>query len=245
MPAKKKAPKKKKTSRAKTKKAVPRQEASSAALEVSSDQAVDGGRALALTNWITEKAVNGVPPLSSAEALAEEYLINVSYPDNDARVDSLINWETTKNFTSGFVTGLGGLITLPVALPAAFGASWIIQARMAAAIAHIGGHDIREDRIKTFILTCLVGDAMKEIVKDAGIQIGKGLARSAVRKIPGRVFIDINKKVGFRLITKAGQKGAVNVMKGVPLVGGLVGGVFDAGACRVVGKNAKRLFLHK
>jgi hypothetical protein len=205
----------------------------------------DESKALQLVKWLTEKAINGIPPLSSAEDLAQEYLIDQGYPDDEERIESLINWETTKNFTTGFITGLGGVITLPVSLPAAFGASWVIQARMTAAIARIAGFDIHSDRVKTFIVVCLVGDAMKDIAKTAGIEIGKGLSKTLINKVPGKVLIEINKKVGFRLLTKAGTKGAVNLMKGVPFIGGFVGGVFDASACRIVGKNGKRLFYRR
>jgi hypothetical protein len=205
----------------------------------------DESKALQLVKWLTEKAINGIPPLSSAEDLAQEYLIDQGYPDDEERIESLINWETTKNFTTGFITGLGGVITLPVSLPAAFGASWVIQARMAAAIARIAGFDIHSDRVKTFIVACLVGDAMKDIAKTAGIEIGKGLSKTLINKVPGKVLIEINKKVGFRLLTKSGTKGAVNWMKGVPFIGGFDGGVFDASACRIVGKNGKRLFYRR
>lgn len=74
-------------------------------------------KAMQVANWLTEKAVGGVGPLSSAEDLALEYLNNPDYEDNDARVESLINWETTKNFSTGFITGLGGFATLPIAIP--------------------------------------------------------------------------------------------------------------------------------
>jgi EcsC protein family len=209
-----------------------------------SEQAAEN-KAVQLINWLIEKAIEGVPPLSSAEDLAQEYLIDQSYPDDEERIESLINWETTKNFTTGFITGLGGILTLPVTLPAGFGASWIIQARMAAAIAKIAGYDLQSDRVRTFVVACLVGDALKDIVKSTGIQIGKGLSKSLINKIPGKALIEINKKVGFRLMTKAGEKGAINLMRGVPFIGGIVGGAFDAGACRVVGKNAKKLFYRQ
>ncbi|MGH8628593.1 MAG: hypothetical protein ACREYC_26110, partial [Gammaproteobacteria bacterium] len=61
---------------------------------------VTDAKALQLVNWLTEKAIQGVPPLSSAEDLAQEYLIDHSYPDDEERIESLINWETTKNFTT-------------------------------------------------------------------------------------------------------------------------------------------------
>ena len=47
------------------------------------------------------------------------------------------------------------------------------------------------------------------------------------------------------MLTKAGEKGAINLMRGVPFVGGLVGGTFDAVACRVVGRNARSLFVRR
>ena len=116
---------------------------------------------------------------------------------------------------------------------------------MSAAIARVAGYNLKSDRVGPFVVACLVGDALKDIAKGAGIQIGKGLTKSLINQIPGKVLIEINKRVGFRLITKAGQRGAVNLIKGVPFVGGVVGGAFDAGVCRVVGKNAKRLFSQK
>jgi hypothetical protein len=202
-------------------------------------------RALTLVKWISDKAIDGVRPLSSAYDLAEEYLIDRGYKNHGSRVDALINWETTKNFTSGFVTGLGGVLVLPFSLPTAFAASWIIQARMAAAIACIYGHNIHSDRVRTFVMAALVGDSLKDIAKASGIVIGRGLAKTFIEKVPGKVLIEINKRVGFRLLTTAGEKGAINLMRGVPLVGGVVGGTFDAVACRVVGGNARALFARR
>lgn len=203
----------------------------------------DETKALKLVNWITDRAIEGVPPLSSAKNLADEYLLDKSYSSNAARIDSLINWQTVRNFTTGFITGLGGLLTLPIAVPAALGASWILQARMAGAIARICGHDLSEDRVRTLVLLSLVGDSGKEVLKRAGIKVTTKLTQKAIQKIPGKILIEINKRVGFRLLTKAGQKGVVNLMKAVPVVGGVVGGAFDAATCRAVGYAAKRIFL--
>jgi hypothetical protein len=197
---------------------------------------------LALVKYICDKAIEGIPPLCSCEDLAKEYLIDNSYSDIDARVDSLINWETAKNFTSGFITGLGGLITLPVSIPSALGASWILQARLAGAIACIYGHRVHEDRVRTLILLSLLADAAKEPFKQAGIRIGRKLSEKALERIPGRVLIEINKRVGFRLLTKAGEKGIVQLTKIIPVVGGCVGGTVDAVVCRKVGYTAKKIF---
>ena len=202
----------------------------------------EGKRALTLVKWLSDHAIDGVRPLSSAHDLAAEYLRDQSYGTHRQRIDALINWETSKNFTAGFVTGLGGLLTLPFALPAGFAASWVLQARMAAAIAGIYGHDLRSERIRTLIVATLVGDSIAEIAAASGIRVGSGIAKAAADRVSRRGFIEFSRRVGSRLLRMAGQKSSVNLMKGVPLIGGIAGGTFDAIGCRIVGKHARKLF---
>lgn len=195
-----------------------------------------------LTSFLLERGLGGVPPLSSAEDLATEYLIDQGYENHDQRVESLVNWETTKNFTSGFITGLGGVIALPIAIPSALAASWVLQARMAGAIAKIYGHDLRLDRVRTLILLSLAGDVAREAMQGTGIRIGNKLTERAIAQVPGRALVEINKRIGVRLLSKAGERSFVNLSKAVPIVGGVVGGSFDAVVCRAVGRTAKALF---
>ena len=209
---------------------------------MSDDEANGPGKVIEFVTWLVDKAVAGVPPLTSARALADEYLGDAGYADHDRRVDSLIKWETSKNAVSGFLTGVGGLATLPVAVPAALGASWVIQARLVAAVASIYGHDIKEDRVRTLILLSLVGDAAKKILKGVGIQVAGKVSNQILQAIPGRLLIEINKFVGFRLLTKAGTTGIINLVRLVPLLGGGVAASFDAYACRKVGRVARDIF---
>jgi hypothetical protein len=190
-----------------------------------------------------DKSVNGAGPLSSAENLAQEYIIDQTYADDSERIDALINWETTKNFTAGFVTGLGGILTLPISLPADFVASWLIQARMVAAIARICGFDLKSDRVQTFILACLVGDAVKDVGKAAGIDLTGGVTKTVLKETTAEVAEELQKKVGAKLVSMAAKKGAASVARGIPIIGGFVGGAFDAAACGVAGRTAKTLFF--
>jgi len=201
-----------------------------------------GQKAEALVKWITDKAITGVPPLSSAEDLADEYRIHQGFTSDDDRVDSLINWECGKNFAAGFLAGLGGVMVMPVAIPAILGASWVIQARMSAAIAKIYGHNLDEDRVRTFVLLTLLGGEAAEVLREAGVIIGSKLTVQAIRMIPSKAIFAINKAVGFRLLTKAGSKGVINLVRIAPVVGGAVGGTIDLVACRTVGALAKRAF---
>lgn len=68
------------------------------------------------------------------------------------------------------------------------------------------------------------------------------MAFKALDKVPGKIFIAINKAVGFRLVTKAGTKGMVNMTKVVPLVGGFAGAGINAASMAGFGKYARSNF---
>ena len=148
-------------------------------------------------DWAYDKAVNGVPGLDSASELAEDYMKKGGSLTDQA--NSLIRWQNTKAGTSGFLAGLGGLITLPVTIPANISSVLYVQIRMIAAIAYMGGNDLKDDRVKTLVYVCLTGNAAKEILKDLGITLGTKLATSTIKNISGKTLIEINKKVGLSL----------------------------------------------
>lgn len=195
-------------------------------------------------DWSYDKAVNGgVPGMDTAIELADSYLQKSGTLDE--KVKSLILWQNTKSATSGFLSGLGGIVTLPVAVPANIASVILVQMRMVAAIAHMGGYDLKDDQVKTFVYACLAGNGAKDILKNAGVQIGKKLAVSGIKKIPFEVIKKINQAVGFRLLTKFGEKGIINLGKMVPLIGGIIGGTVDAAATNTIGKVAHKLFIQE
>ncbi len=194
-----------------------------------------------LVQWILDQALDGIGPLPSVSDLADDYK-RQSHANDAARVQALIKWAVAKNSATGFVTGLGGLLTLPVAIPGSLAASLAIQAPMVAAIAEIYGHDAKNDQVRTAILLCMIGNAIEDVAKQAGVTLGGRVALEALKNVPGRVLIEINKRVGFRLLTKFGERGVVNLAKLIPLLGGAVGGAFDGATCYMVGQAADRAF---
>ncbi len=201
------------------------------------------GKMMQLLDWSYEKALNGLPGAPDAYELAQNYLRKHSSIQKS--VDALIRTQNTKAATSGFLTGLGGLITLPVAIPANISSVIYVQMRMVAAIAVMGGYDLKDDQVRTLVYVSLAGNSAVDILKQTGINIGKKAAVSTIKKIPGTVIIKINQKVGFRLFTKFGEKGVINLVKVVPVAGGVVGGVVDLGSTITVGKVAKKIFIYK
>lgn len=195
-----------------------------------------------MLDWAYDAAVNGIPGLGTAEDLGDDYLEDDD--PLDKKINSLIRWQNTKCATSGFVTGLGGIITMPVALPANIASVLYVQIRMVAAIAYMCGYDIREDRVKTLVYVCLVGSAATDLLKDTGIKAGTKFANVFIQKnVTREMLTKINQAVGFRLVTKFGETGIINLGKVVPVVGGVIGATIDALSTNVIGKTAKKTFM--
>lgn len=190
--------------------------------------------------WISDAGIKGLGVLPTPEQTAADYK-HAGTCTEDA-IDSLITWRIAQASGTGFISGLGGITTMPITIPAGLAASYALGANTAATVAHLKGYDVHTEQVKTLILLCLIGEAGESILKTAGIAVGNKICKNLIKQIPGKVLIEINKKVGFRLVTKAGEKGVVNLMKFVPLVGGVVGGTIDALFVKNCGEAAKKIF---
>ncbi len=191
---------------------------------------------------ILQIGIKGGPGLSSAKELGDKYINNPAFKSKLERIDALIRWEERKNFTSGFVTSLGGIVTLPVAIPASLGINWILQTRMVAAMAHIGGFDIDDPPVRMSIALCLLGNKAKEILNQNLEDVEAYLRKKGLSSIPTRTLSIVNQAIAAKLMQIAAQKGLTRVSKAIPLVGGLVGGVIDYRSCRDTARFAKELF---
>ena len=191
-----------------------------------------------------QQAIDGIPKVSkSIDVLVEDYASKHDTKEDAAK--ALIRGQLAKCSTSGFLAGLGGVITLPVAIPANISSVIYVQLRMIAAIAKLGGYDPRDDQVQTLAYVCLTGQAATAVLKDTGINIGGKIAVAGIKKIPGEALKKINQKVGFRLLTKFGETGAINLGKAVPVVGGLIGGGFDFATTKIIADNAYKMFIKK
>lgn len=190
-------------------------------------------------DWAYRKVIEGIPGVPDARSLADDYLRT---SDPEIAIDTLINWQVVQAGAAGFVTGLGGALTLPIAIPANLGIVLFLQLRMVAAIAHIRGYDVNSDRVRALAAACLLGNAGVEAFREAGIAVGSKLTLRAIQQIPGTVIIKLNQIVGFRLLTKAGTTGIINLPRIVPIVGGLVSGGVDAVTTHAIAEAARRFF---
>lgn len=189
------------------------------------------------------KAISGIgqaiPPV---EKMAQDYLEKSATPSDAAK--KMINMQVAKCTTSGVVTGFGGLIVLPVSIPANIGSVLYVQMRMIACTAYMAGYDLNSDQVQTIVFACLAGVTVNQIIKKTGAKFGEKVANNLIQKIPGSVLTKINQKVGFRFITRFGEKGLINLGKMIPVVGAAINGGFDFAETKVIGNRAYKWFFN-
>lgn len=189
-----------------------------------------------------EQAVQGIPKVSPpADRLAAQYMTRHRKIRDAARL--FIASQIAKCTVSGFLSGLGGFLTLPVAIPANIGSVLYVQLRMIAGLAHMGGYDLHCQEVRTLVYAVLAGITGDQLVKHMGIRVGTKLSLSLVKKIPAAALNKLNQKAGMHFLAKLGAKGAAHIGKIVPVVGGLISGGIDLADTRQVAKRAYNLFI--
>lgn len=186
-------------------------------------------------------ALDGIPETKTCYDLASEYLSK--YGSKEEAAKNFIKWQIAKCTTSGFLTSLSGIVTLPIVIPANLATVWYVQLRMIATIANIAGYDPYDDEVQSLAYICLTGSSISKICRETGIELGNKLAVAAIKKIPTEAIKKINHSVGRRVITKFGTTGVINLGKMVPFVGGIVGGGFDYVGTRIIASKARDVFL--
>lgn len=188
------------------------------------------------------KCLNGIPKVSpKVEDMAADYINK--HKTKEEACKAMMRNQIAKCTTSGIVTGFGGLISMPVAIPANISSVLYVQMRMIACVAYMAGFELKNDQTQTFVYACLAGVAVNELIKKAGITFGVKFANGLIHKIPGKVLTKINQKVGFRFITKFGTKGVVNLGKLIPGVGAVVGGGLDLVETKIIANRAYKWFF--
>ena len=195
-----------------------------------------------LVAQVVELGIRGAGPLSTAVESAEHHLMAAG-GDREEAIRRLVATHVRLAAASGFVTGLGGIATMPVTVPAAMAGLYIIATRMTAGVAHLRGYDVDTDEVRSAILVSLLGSAGASVLRNVGVEVGQRSTIAALRRLPGRVLVELNKRVGFRLVAKAGEKGVVNLTKLVPLVGGPIGAAVDGVGCQTIASYAMRTFV--
>jgi hypothetical protein len=190
-----------------------------------------------------ERAIRGVGPLDSAALAADKQL-----EEQNGKVDKAIR-EVIENHVrlagaQGFVTNIGGLVTMAVTVPTNITGLALIQCRMVAGIAHLRGYDLEDRRTRNAILACLLGEErMLALIRKKKLP-GTPMALATAPVHDPHLDVVMANEVASELITMvAGKRIATTVGRRVPVVGGLVGAGADGFATWKIGRYVDRELL--
>jgi len=194
---------------------------------------------------ILEFAIDGYQRFPSAERVAENKLDKVG-GDAQLAIDAVVDQHIRLAGVQGFVTSIGGLVTLPVALPANLTGLAVVQARMVAAIAHLRGYDLDDPRVRTAVITCLLGeDGVTDRLKKSSL-VTSPLAIATAPVFDPELDRQVATEVVAELIARvSGKRMALTVTRRVPLLGGAVGAGVDGWSTYRIGQYADKSLVRR
>ena len=189
------------------------------------------------------QSLDGIDKVSEpVEELARDYMER--YDSVDEAAQAFMQNQIKKCTVSGFVTGLGGLLTIPVTVPANIASVLYVQMRMIACLAYMGGYDVRSKEVKTLLYACLAGVSLNLILKELGAKLGSERVDKLLDKIPESSVPTISQKIYSQLAVKTGAKvGSGTLGKAIPLIGGVVGGALDYVETKRLADRAHDMFI--
>lgn len=218
------------------------------ALDEANDPNADRGAINRLIENILDVGVDGRGPYAGAKKVGESALKDAKGDREDA-VDKIIGQHVRSGAAGGFVTSVGGFVTMPVAIPVNVFEFYVQATRMVSAIAHVRGYDVTDDRIRSAVLLTLVGSKAEDVLAKAGVPLGPigggAVMGVALKNLPKSALMVINKAVGFRLARSVGEKALARFGKAIPVAGGVIGGGLDGWMMKRIGDHAKQEFPAK
>ncbi|NIZ93346.1 EcsC family protein [Kineococcus rubinsiae] len=198
----------------------------------------DDSRAAVLVQRLLAVGIDGRGPFDSAAEVART--ARLRHPSTESAVHAVVRKHAKMVAASGFATGVGGLVTLPVALPVNVLGFYVLATRTVAAIAELRGYDTSRPEVRSAVLLTLVGSDATDVLRSAGLPTGGRVAALVSQRLPPAVLMFVNKGVGFRLLARIGASGLFRTStRLVPVLGGAVGAGLDTLMLQRIAKHAE------
>lgn len=190
-----------------------------------------------------ERAIRGAGPLDGAAVAAQKGL-EEQHGDVEAAIKEVIENHVRMAGAQGFLTNIGGLVTMTVTVPANITGLALIQCRMVAIIVHLRGYDLDDKRTRNAILASLLGEErILSLIRKKRLP-GTPMALATAPVHDPHLDNVMANEVAAELVTKvAGKRIATTVGRRVPVIGGLVGAGSDGYSTWQIGRYVDREFL--
>lgn len=187
-----------------------------------------------------DHAVDGVGPLKGAAQSAE---LRLAKHDGDPAlaIRDLVDGHVSLAAAQGFVTNIGGVLTLAFTVPANVSGLALLQAHLVGGIAHLRGYDLADPRVRNAVLACMLGgDGVLALVRSHELPSSPMTIATAPVYDP-RLDQRIAAHVAAELLQRAaGKRTAAVVGRRTPVIGGGIGLFSDGYSTFRVGRYAAR-----
>lgn len=185
-----------------------------------------------LINKLYAQCLSGGYGLDSAYEIATAHQKRFKHPAN--ALDKLIKQESKKAALGAVFTGLGGVISLPITIPANLISTLFIQMRLVTAIAILQGYDVKEEKIKVLVYISLCVMPGKQKMWKTFVNL--------IHKSNQEVIKKISLNINNILISIMNLKHGTKIIRLFPFIGSVTGGVVDGLMTYQIGQFAKRQF---
>lgn len=214
------------------------------ALDEARDPSPDNAGAIAgLVQNLLDLGIDGRGPAKSAQQVAEAALRSTG-GDVEAAIAKVVRPHLSGAAAGGFLTSLGGFVTMPVAIPVNVLEFYLQATRMVAAVAHLRGYDLSDPEIRSAVLLTLAGQNADDILAKIGVStVAGGTVTTLLRsRLPKSALMMLNKAIGFRLLKSVGEKTLAKLGRAIPVAGGVIGAGLDLYLMKRIAQAARREF---
>ncbi|WP_345029723.1 EcsC family protein [Brevibacterium pityocampae] len=212
--------------------------------EAGADPAAEEGGALQhMVESFRDIGIDGKLTFDSAEKVARKAQRGRGRRDPELAIRRIIRSHRRSITAGGFLTGLGGAITLPVLLPTNVFEFYVQATRMVAAIASVRGYDLRDDEVRTRVLAALVGEESGDVLRNIGLGPVAGFAsRQVAKRRPQPQISAVANAIGGRILRRFGLRSVRLFGKAIPGLGGVIGAASDRGQLKKIARSALVMF---
>ncbi|MBB5831309.1 EcsC family protein [Brachybacterium aquaticum] len=202
-----------------------------------------GGAVQRLIDSVRDIGLDGKLTYSSAADVARKAQRGRARKRPEKAVRRIVRSHRRGVTVAGFLTGLGGAITLPVLLPTNVMEFYIQSTRMVGAIAAVRGYDLDDPEIRVRVLAALVGEESGEVLKNIGLGPVAGVAaRGVAGRLPSTPQSQVASAVGSRILKRFALRSSRLFGKAIPGLGGVLGAMSDRSQLNKIAEAAKRSF---
>jgi len=190
-------------------------------------------------------AIEGTDQVPGARAWAGKVLER-SGGDAEAAIASVVRRSILMGGAQGFLTNLGGVLSMIVSVPANLAGITFVQSRMVASIAHLRGYDLSDTRVRSAVMMTMLGSAgVNDLVRKGHLPSTPVVVATAPADDP-----DLESQVAARvlgsLVSEIGGKRAFSfVGRRIPILGGGVGAMTDGWSTNTIAAYAREQFVSR